>query len=129
MRWLSASVAASSCALLLAGCGGDSAKQTAPKPRPPRIPADLARQLAAEADLIASAQPGSCTARAPATRLQGETIRAIQAHRLPARYQEPLTSATNDLVARLAQCTEPTRRNPEQPKHPKHEKKKHGKDD
>ncbi len=32
MRWLSASVAASSCALLLAGCGGGSAKQTAPDP-------------------------------------------------------------------------------------------------
>ena len=56
MRWLSASVAASSCALLLAGCGGGGAKQTAPKRRPPRIPADLARQLAAEAKLIASGQ-------------------------------------------------------------------------
>ena len=129
MRWLSASVAASSCALLLAGCGGGSAKQTSPEHRPPRIPADLARQLAAEADLIASAQPGSCTARAAAARLQAETIQAIQAHRLPARYQEPLTSAANDLVARLAQCTGPTRRKHEKPGHPKHEKKKHGRDD
>lgn len=131
MRWLSASVAASSCALLLAGCGGGSTKQTAPTPRPPRIPADLARQLAAEADLIASAPPGTCTARAAAARLQAETIQAIQSHRLPARYQEPLTSTANDLVARLAQCTEPTRRKPEKPKHPKppkHEKKKDGKD-
>jgi hypothetical protein len=128
MRWLSASVAASSCALLLAGCGGGGAKQTAPRTRPPRIPADLARQLAAEADLIASARPVSCTARAAAARLQADTIQAIQSHRLPARYQEPLTSASNDLVARLAECTEPTRRKPEKPKHPKHEKKKHGKD-
>jgi hypothetical protein len=128
MRWLSASVAASSCAFLLAGCGGGSAKQTAPKPRPPRIPADIARQLAADAGLIASAQPGSCTARAAAARLQAETIQAIQSHRLPARYQEPLTSATNDLVARLAECAEPTRLKPEKPKRPKHEKK-HGKDD
>jgi hypothetical protein len=129
MRWLSASVAASSCALLLAGCGGASTKQTAPTPRPPRIPAELAQRLAAEADLIAGAPPGSCTARAAAARLQAETIQAIQSHRLPARYQEPLTSATNDLVARLAECTEPTRREDEKPEHPKHEKKKHGKDD
>ena len=129
MRWRSASVAASSCALLLAGCGGGSAKQTTPKPRPPRIPADVARQLAAEADLIASAEPGTCTARAAAARLQAETIQAIQSHRLPARYQEPLTSAANDLVARLSQCTEPTRRKDKKPKPPKHEKKKHGKAD
>ena len=130
MRWLSASVAASSCALLLAGCGGGSARHTARPPRPPRIPAHLARQLAAEADLIASAPPGSCTARAGAARLQADTIEAIQSQRLPARYQEPLTSTANDLVARLPQCTEPTRRKPEKPKHPKppkHEKKKHGK--
>jgi hypothetical protein len=126
MRWRSASVAASSCALLLAGCGDGGAKQTAPRPRPPRIPADVARKLAAEADLIANAQPGSCTARAAAARLQAEAIQAI--HRVPKRYQEPLMSTANDLVGRLSQCTEPTRRKDEKPKHPKHEKKKHGKD-
>lgn len=128
MRWQSASVAASSCALLLAGCGGGSAKQTASAPRSPRIPAAVARQLAAEADLIASAPQGSCTARVAAARLQAETIQVIQSHRLPARYQEPLTSAANDLVSRLSQCTEPTRREDGKPKHSEHEKKKHGKD-
>jgi hypothetical protein len=123
MRWRSASVAASSCALLLAGCGG-GAEQATPGPRPPRIPTDVARQLAAEADLIATAQPGSCTARAAAARLQSEAIQAIQSRRVPARYQEPLLSAANALVARLSHCTEPTRREEQKGKHGK---KKHGK--
>ena len=125
MRWLSASVAASSCALLLAGCGGGG-KQAAPRTRPPRIPADVAQRLAAEADLVAAAQPGSCTARAAAARLQGDAIQAIQSHVDPVRYQEQLMSAANDLVDRLPRCTQPTRRT----EHPgKHGKKKHGKDD
>jgi hypothetical protein len=125
MRWRSASLAASSSALLLAGCGGGG-EQATPTPRPPRIPADIAQRLAAEADLIATARPGSCTALTAATRLQVEAIQAIQSHRVPLRYQEPLLSAANGLVARLSECTEPTPRT----EHPgKHGKKKHGKDD
>ena len=124
MRWRSASVTAFSCALLLAGCGGGNANQTKPRPRPPRIPADVAQRLAAEADLIASAQPGSCTARAAAARLQAESLEAIQSHRVPSRYQEPLMSAANGLVARLSVCAEPTPKDDEK----RHEKKKHEKD-
>jgi hypothetical protein len=125
MRWLSASATASSCALLLAGCGGGG-KQAAPRPRPPRIPADVAQRLAAEADRIAAAQPGSCTARDAAARLQAEAIQAIQSGRVPVRYQEPLMSTANGLVDRLSHCTEPARR----AEHPaKHGKKKHEKDD
>jgi hypothetical protein len=124
MRWRSASVTAFSCALLLAGCGGGNANQTKPRPRPPRIPADVARRLAAEADLIARAQPGSCTARAAAARLQAEALEAIQSHRVPPRYQEPLMSAANGLVARLSVCAEPTPKDGEKG----HEKKKHEKD-
>ncbi len=125
MRWPSASVTACSCALLLAGCGGGDVKQTNPSPRPPRIPAEVAQRLAAEADLIASAQPGSCAARAAAARLQAEALQAIQSHRMPPRYQEPLMSAANGLVARLSVCAEPTRKDDEK----KHEKKKkHEKD-
>jgi hypothetical protein len=124
MRWRSASVTAFSCALLLAGCGGGNANQTKPRPRPPRIPADVAQRLAAEADLIARAQPGSCTARAAAARLQAGALEAIQSHRVPQRYQEPLMSAANGLVARLSVCAEPTRKDDEK----RHEKKKHGKD-
>jgi hypothetical protein len=124
MRWRSASVTAFSCALLLAGCGGGNANQTKPRPRPPRIPADVAQRLAAEAHLIASAKPGSCTARAAAARLQAEALEAIQSHRVPPRYQEPLMSAANGLVARLSVCAQPTRKDDEK----RHEKKKHGKD-
>ena len=124
MRWRSASVTAFSCAVLLAGCGGGNANQTKPRPRPPRIPADVAQRLAAEADLIARAQPGSCTARAAAARLQAEALEAIQSHRVPPRYQEPLMSAANGLVARLSVCAEPTRKDDEK----RHEKKKHGQD-
>jgi hypothetical protein len=124
MRWRSASVTAFSCALLLAGCGGGNANQTKPRPRPPRIPAGVAQRLAAEADLIASAQTGSCTARAAAARLQADALEAIQSHRVPSRYQEPLMSAANGLVARLSVCAEPTRKDDEK----RHEKKKHGKD-
>jgi hypothetical protein len=124
MRWRSASVTAFSCTLLLAGCGGGNANQTKPRPRPPRIPADVAQRLAAEADLIARAQPGSCTARAAAARLQAEALEAIQTHRVPTRYQEPLMSAANGLVARLSVCAEPTRKDDKK----RHEKKKHEKD-
>jgi len=126
MRWPSAWVTACSCALLLAGCGcgGGDAKQTKPSPRPPRIPVDVAQRLAAEADLIARAQPGSCAARAAAARLQAEALEAIQTHQVPPRYQEPLLSAANGLVARLSVCAEPTRKDDEK----KREKKKHEKD-
>jgi hypothetical protein len=124
MRWPSASVTACSCALLLAGCGAGSANQTKPSPRPPRIPAEVAQRLAAEADLIAKAQPGSCTARAAAARLQAEALEAIQTHQVPPRYQEPLMSAANGLVARLYVCAQPTRKDDEK----KHGKKKHRKD-
>src|SRR5215208_5155840 len=124
MRWRSASVTACSCALLLAGCGGGGANRPKPEPRPPRIPAEVARRLAAEADLIASAEPGSCTARAAAARLQAEALEAIQSRRVPPRYQEPLMSAANSLVARLSVCAEPTRKEDKK----SHEKKKHEKD-
>ena len=125
MRWPSASVTAFSCALLLAGCGGGNANQTKPRPRPPRIPAEVAQRLAAEADLIARAQPGSCTARAAAARLQAEALEAIQSHRVPPRYQEPLMSAATGLVARLSVCSEPTPKGGGK----KHGKKKHEKND
>jgi len=126
MRCRSASLAASSCALLLAGCGG-AGERAAPGPRPSRIPADLAQRLAAEANRVAAAEPGSCTARAAAARLQDEAIQAIRSGRVPVRYQEPLMSAANGLAARLASCTEPTR--PDGHRGKKRGKKKHEQDE
>ena len=99
MRWRSALLVASSVAV--AGCG-HSARRTNPPPTP-RIPAAVAQQLAADADAVA-ARPG-CAARAPAHKLQTDAIRLIS--RVPGRYQEPLTSAINDLVARIPACPPP----------------------
>jgi len=125
MRWPSASLAACSCALFLAGCGGGG-ERVAPPPLP-RIPSGLAQRLAAEADLVATATAGSCAARAAAVRLQADAIGSIG--RIPGRYQEQLMSAANGLVDRLSRCTEPTRREPPSSKghgkHGKREKKKH----
>ncbi|MGI8421087.1 MAG: hypothetical protein ACR2MU_02315 [Gaiellaceae bacterium] len=89
--------------VLLAGCGSKSAA-----PRTARLPASLARQLAAESDAVASAlDAGSgCSALTRARQLQSDTIAAINARRVPASLAEPLQGASNELVARIV-CTPP----------------------
>jgi hypothetical protein len=120
MRWRSVWLAASS-VLLLAGCGGSAPTRTA-KP-PPRIPAQVAQQLAADADAVASAQ--GCAARAPAVKLRIDAINAVA--RVPERYREQLMSAANDVVSRIPACPSPRR---EHGKHKGHKKKrKHGEGD
>ena len=118
MRWQSGLLTASS-ALLLAGCGGGD--QTAPPPRPPRIPAGVARQLATEADHVATLTPGTCEARDAAARFRSHVIASIG--RVPPRYQEPLMSAANALADRLAACVEPQ---PVEAEHGRGHGKKHG---
>jgi hypothetical protein len=128
MRWRNALVAASSCALLLAGCGGGETRQQRPAPRP-RLPHAVAQQLAAQADRIGErlAANDRCGAVADASRLQSQVIDAINAHRVPRRLQEPLQSAVNSLAARVGACVD--ERKPEHKEKPKHEKKgKHEKD-
>jgi hypothetical protein len=112
MRWRNGLLTASS-ALLLAGCGGGE-HRTTPLPKP-RIPADVASRLAVEADRVAALTPGTCEARDAATRFRQDVIASIG--RIPARYQEPLTSAANTLAERLATCVEPK---PEPKKHEPH---------
>jgi hypothetical protein len=120
MRWRSGLLTASS-AFLLAGCGaGDHA---APPPKPPRIPAGVAQQLAAEADRVATLTPGTCEARDAAVRFRGRVIASIG--RIPSRYQEPLMSAANSLADRLAACVEPQPVEPEHGNGKKHGRKKH----
>jgi hypothetical protein len=110
-----------SSALLLAGCGGGD--HTGPPPKPPRIPAGVAQQLAAEADRVAALTPGTCEARDAAARFRADVIASIG--RVPPRYQEPLMSAANSLAERLATCAPPP---PVEREHGKEKgkKKRHG---
>jgi len=119
MRWRSGLLTASS-ALLLTGCGGGD--HAAPPPKPPRIPAGVAQQLAAEADRVATLTPGTCEARDAAATFRAHVIGSIG--RIPPHYQEPLMSAANSLVDRLAACAEPR---PVEPEHDNGHGKKHGK--
>jgi hypothetical protein len=118
MRWRSGLLTVSS-ALLLAGCGGGD--HAAPPPKPPRIPAGVAQQLAAEADQVATLTPGTCEARDAAAAFRSHVIASIG--RIPPRYQEPLMSAANALADRLVACVEPQ---PVEPGHGKGHGKKHG---
>ena len=124
MRWRNGLLTASS-ALLVAGCGSEAHKATPP---PPRIPSGVASKLAAEAEQVAALTPGTCEARDAAERFRAAVIASIG--RVPARYQEPLTSAANTLAERLATCVEPKPdRHPGHEKHEKHERlHRHGHD-
>ena len=121
MRWPSALLVVSSVALA-AGCGSSAREQPKVKP-PPRIPATVARQLASDADAVASAQ--GCAARTPAKQLLDDVIAASP--RIPAGYQEPLTSAANALYSRIPACPPPQGEGKgKQPEHGKGKKPKHG---
>ena len=122
MRWRSAWLAGFS-ALLLAGCGSSTPTRTT-KP-PPRIPADLALQLAADADVVANA--AGCGARNPAVKLQTDVINAVG--RIPQRYREQLMSAANDVVSRIPECLPPKEDNGKGKGHKKKHGKKHDEDD
>ena len=121
MRLPSAWLVASSVALVLAGCGGESAPPP-PKP-PPRIPAAVAQRLAADADAVAARQ--GCSAHGAAAKLLDDVI--AEARQIPARYQEPLTSAANRLVARIPACPAPQKKHGHKHGHGKH--KGHDDDD
>jgi hypothetical protein len=123
MRWRTGLLAASS-VVLLAGCGGSSDRTAPPPSHPPRIPAGIASRLASEADRVAALTPGSCEARDAAARFRTDVIASIGS--VPARYQEPLTSAANSLATRTAACVEPKPKPRPKPKRPKKHKPPHG---
>ena len=104
MRWQSASLAASSCLVLLAGCGGGATAER--KTPPPKLPGAVAHQLAARADRIASRLDvgDTCGAVAQATALRSEVTAAINADRIPQAFLEPLSSSVNGLVGRVGSC-------------------------
>jgi hypothetical protein len=121
MRWRSAWLAVFS-ALVLSGCGQSTPTRTA-KP-PPRIPAELAGQLAADADAVANAS--GCGARNPAVKLQTDVINSVA--RIPQRYREQLMSAANDVVSRIPECLPPQREHGKGKGHKKKHGKKHDED-
>jgi hypothetical protein len=100
--------AAATAALILSGCGGGE-KGAAPQPK---LPVAVASELAARSDRVATAlsERDDCGALGEATLLQQETIAAINARRVPAAFQEHLSSAVADLVARI-ECVAPPDRN------------------
>lgn len=93
-------------ALAAAGCGGSA------KPRvvtvQPRLPRALAQDWQQQADAVSAALAANdgCTARAKAVALQQSVIRAIDARRIPRRFDETLQGAANELVDGIT-CTPP----------------------
>jgi hypothetical protein len=87
-------------ALGLAGCGGGSEHRAA---APPKLPPALATSLAARSDRVAQALDAgdACGAAALAKDLQQQTIAAINAHRVPAPFQEDLAASVTDLASRI----------------------------
>jgi hypothetical protein len=117
-------------ALVLAGCGSGGQRVAAPQPKLPR---DVATQLAERSDLVAAALDGGdpCLALVPARRLRQDTFRAINDRRVPGPFQEQLGATVNNLVSRI-ECVPPApTQDDELDKPGKHkgEKKKHDKGD
>lgn len=77
-----------------AGCGGGESSSAS------RLPAQVADALAERSDVVAQRLESgdACSARAEAEALQADTIAAVNAGRIPARYQEDLVSAVAVLV-------------------------------
>jgi hypothetical protein len=117
---------ASSCALALAACGGGNRQEAPPPPRLPRV---LAQQLATKAERVAAllAADDRCRATTEAADLRAQVIAAINAHRVPAAFLEPLSNASNELAARIGACAAPPPQLAEHGKHRGHGKKGHGK--
>lgn len=67
------------------------------------LPPALVEELAAASETVASELDGgdACAARASADKLQERTIAAINAGRVPARYQEELTASVGALAASI----------------------------
>jgi hypothetical protein len=92
-----APVLAGLCALLTA-CGAGEEQHATP---PPRLPAELAGQLARRADAVAARLDAGdpCAAAREALALQQASIDAINARRVPHRFQEELQASVGELAA------------------------------
>ena len=101
-------------------------RRSSTAPRQPTIPHALAQSLRAQADGVAAALAAGdgCTAQQRAVTLRTAVITAVNERRLPARFQETLVGAVNDLASRIT-CVPPPARPAPPPAHG-HEHKKHG---
>jgi hypothetical protein len=92
--------AAAALVAVLAGCGSERQRSA---PKPPRLPRALARTWAQEAQAVAAALAASdgCRALSLATQLRSQVTAAVNAHHVPSRFQEPLSSGVNDLASRI----------------------------
>jgi hypothetical protein len=111
-------IAAVALVLALAGCGGTAERA---KPKQPRLARDLAQSWAQQSDAVANALASGdgCTAQQLAVSLNSQFIAAVNERHVPARLQEPLGAALNDLQSRIT-CIPPAEHGK------KHKPKKHG---
>jgi hypothetical protein len=111
-------------AVALAGCGGAARHATPPQPKLPRALAQSWRQ---QADSVATALASGdgCTAQQRAADLRASVIAAVNAHRVPRRFLDPLTSGVNELASRIACTPAPAPAPP--PAHGHGHRGKHGK--
>jgi hypothetical protein len=92
-------------AAVLAGCGSHAAQ---PQPVQPKLPRALAQAWVQQTNAIAAslAENDGCGAQTRVAALQQEMVAAVNAHRIPRRLLEPLSSGVNDLAAQIS-CTPP----------------------
>ena len=94
-------------ALVLGGAGcGSALKDTTP--REPHLPRALAQSWARQAEAVAAAIASNdgCSAQTQVAALHQSVISAINEHRVPTRFLEPLSSGVNDLADQI-RCTPP----------------------
>jgi hypothetical protein len=86
--------------VVLAGCGSGDER---PAPVRPKLPFEVAQRLADRSDNVAVALVAgdTCGALDEARRLQEDAIAAINGRRVPAAFQEQLSTTVNDLVSRI----------------------------
>jgi hypothetical protein len=98
---VSSTLAALLFALVVAGCGGGNGGER--EQVEPRLPLQLAAELAEQSDVVAERLEANdpCGARAEAEALQQRTITAVNDGRVPPRYQEELTSTVGALLASI----------------------------
>ena len=82
-------------ALVPCGCGASDEQD-----RRVGLPPDLARELVAESERLVEnlSEDDGCAAAEVARNLQQQTIRAINARRVPAEFQEQLQGSINELA-------------------------------